>query len=100
VVGRLRAGRRRALAVLLLLPFALTALTGIRHLYPYGNTRHVALLYPFAAAGVGLAAARLPGWWKLLLVPAGAAVGLVWLVSEPGGGPRNHPPLPGPPPPA
>jgi hypothetical protein len=49
----------RQLALLLMLPFVINAVTAIVDLYPYGGTRHSAFLVPFAVAGVSLAVTRL-----------------------------------------
>jgi uncharacterized membrane protein len=76
------AARKQPSAILLALPFVLAAAAGLAGIYPYGGTRHSAGLTLFAAAGVGLAVARLAGnrlWIVVLLfavlVPAGFAVG-------------------------
>jgi hypothetical protein len=76
------AAKRQPSAILLGLPFVLSAAAGLADLYPYGGTRHSAGLALFAAAGVGFAVTRLAGgriWIVLLLfaalVPAGFAVG-------------------------
>lgn len=56
------AGRR--VAALLLLPFAIACGADLRHLYPYGGTRHLAFLIIPAVAGVSVALARLAaGRW-------------------------------------
>jgi len=52
---------RRRLAALLLLPFAIACAADLRHLYPYGGTRHVAFLIIPGVAGVSVALARLAG---------------------------------------
>lgn len=54
----------RRLALLLLLPFALVCGASFGRLYPYGGSRHVALLAIPALAGVSLAVVRLArGRW-------------------------------------
>ena len=49
----------RQLGIFLLLPFGLNCLAAIIDIYPYGGTRHSALLMPFALAGLSLATAQL-----------------------------------------
>jgi uncharacterized membrane protein len=51
----------RVLAILLTLPFALTCAAALLGKYPYGGTRHDALLIPFAIAGVSVALVRILG---------------------------------------
>jgi 4-amino-4-deoxy-L-arabinose transferase-like glycosyltransferase len=51
----------RVLAILLMLPFALTCAAALLGKYPYGGTRHDALLIPFAIAGVSVALVRILG---------------------------------------
>lgn len=51
----------RRLGIILLLPFAITASVSLTHIYPYGGTRHIALLLIPAMAGIGVALARWPG---------------------------------------
>jgi hypothetical protein len=51
----------RALAILLTLPFVLTCAAALLGKYPYGGTRHDALLIPFAIAGVSVALVRILG---------------------------------------
>jgi 4-amino-4-deoxy-L-arabinose transferase-like glycosyltransferase len=55
-----RASSRR-LGLFLLLPFAIAAIAGLAHVYPYGGTRHIAFLIIPAMAGVSVALARLSG---------------------------------------
>jgi uncharacterized membrane protein len=66
----------RQLGLLLMLPFAINAVTAIVDLYPYGGTRHSAFLVPFAIAGVSLAIVKLA---RQRLVPLGVAFLLVAL---------------------
>jgi len=49
----------RQVGLLLMLPFAINAVTAIVDLYPYGGTRHSAFLVPFAIAGVSLTIIKL-----------------------------------------
>jgi hypothetical protein len=49
----------RQLAIFLVLPFVLNCAAAIMYLYPYGGTRHSALLMPFAVAGVSLGTVKL-----------------------------------------
>ncbi|HYK51219.1 MAG TPA: hypothetical protein VEU94_15950, partial [Terriglobales bacterium] len=49
----------RQLAIFLVLPFVINCAAAILNLYPYGGTRHSALLMPFAVAGVCLAIVKL-----------------------------------------
>ncbi len=51
----------RELGIFLLLPFVLNCAAALVDLYPYGGTRHSAILAPFAVAGVSFALARLTG---------------------------------------
>jgi hypothetical protein len=51
----------RELGIFLLLPFVLNCAAALVDLYPYGGTRHSAILAPFAVAGVSFAVTRLPG---------------------------------------
>jgi dolichyl-phosphate-mannose-protein mannosyltransferase len=51
----------RRLAALLILPFAAAGAVALTHMYPYGGTRHVALLIIPAVAGVSVAIALLAG---------------------------------------
>jgi Dolichyl-phosphate-mannose-protein mannosyltransferase len=53
--------RSRELGILLLLPFVLNCAAALVDLYPYGGTRHSAILAPFAIAGVSFVLARLTG---------------------------------------
>jgi len=48
------------LALLLTLPFVITAAIAVAGLYPYGGTRHDVLLAAFAMSGVALGLARIP----------------------------------------
>lgn len=66
----------RRLGLFLLLPFAITAGASLAHVYPYGGTRHVAILILPGVAGVSLAIAKLAaGRWNRAL--ASTAVILV-----------------------
>lgn len=59
--NRTRALRRqRATGMLLLLPFVITVGTAIAGIYPYGGTRHDALLALFAFSGIAIGIDRLP----------------------------------------
>jgi hypothetical protein len=49
----------RQLAIFLVLPFVINCAAAIMNLYPYGGTRHSALLMPFAVAGVSLGMVKL-----------------------------------------
>jgi hypothetical protein len=49
----------RQLAIFLLLPFLINCMAAVFDLYPYGGTRHSALLLPFAIAGVSNTIAKL-----------------------------------------
>lgn len=49
----------RELGIFLLLPFVLNCAAALLDLYPYGGTRHSAILAPFAIAGVSFGLARL-----------------------------------------
>jgi len=51
--------RRSALAVLLVLPFALNYIAGLLDLYPFGGTRHCIYLSIFAITGVAIGIAEL-----------------------------------------
>jgi hypothetical protein len=53
--------RSRELGIFLLLPFVLNCTAALVDLYPYGGTRHSAILAPFAVAGVSFVLARLTG---------------------------------------
>jgi hypothetical protein len=64
----------RQLGLLLMLPFAINAVTAILDLYPYGGTRHSAFLILFAVAGVSLAIVKLT---RQGLVAVGVAILLV-----------------------
>jgi len=45
----------RLIGILLLLPFVFNCAAAVMRIYPYGGTRHSALLLPFALAGVAIA---------------------------------------------
>jgi dolichyl-phosphate-mannose-protein mannosyltransferase len=64
----------RQLALLLTLPFFITAATAVAGLYPYGGTRHDVLLAGFAMSGVGLGLSRMRVLreWQVLVVVGGA----------------------------
>src|SRR5207244_6353661 len=49
----------RQLGLFFLLPFVINCVAAIVDLYPYGGTRHSAVLIPFAVAGVSHAMAKL-----------------------------------------
>jgi hypothetical protein len=76
----------RQFALLLTLPFVLNAIAAIVDLYPYGGTRHSAVLVPFAVAGVSLAILRLAG---RRLVPALAVALLLVVICQAFGAPHR-----------
>ncbi|MCU1295946.1 MAG: hypothetical protein JWO91_224 [Acidobacteriaceae bacterium] len=49
----------KSLVLLLTLPFVLTCVAALAGKYPYGGTRHIAFLIPFAVAGVSFALAKI-----------------------------------------
>ncbi len=59
--GDIQARSKRWLGVLLVLVFAVAGVASLRHVYPYGGTRHVAFLIIPGVAGVSVALARLAG---------------------------------------
>ena len=64
------------LALLLGLPFLITLSAALAGLYPYGGTRHDALLAGFAMTGVSIRLTR-PGIWKKWLTPSAVGAALV-----------------------
>jgi hypothetical protein len=64
------------LALLLGLPFVITLSAALAGFYPYGGTRHDALLTGFAMAGVSIGLTS-PGAWKKWLTPSAVAGALV-----------------------
>ncbi len=76
----------RQLALLLTLPFLITAAVSVAGLYPYGGTRHDVLLSLFAvaAAAIGIAAWKPPRWWVTPLLLT-VAVGIANWSPSPGG---------------
>lgn len=70
------AARRRPVAILLAVPFALAAAGGLLAVYPYGGTRHDVDLAIFAYSGAGFALARLTGerLWAAVAVAAALVV--------------------------
>ena len=66
----------RQLALLLGLPFLITLGAALFALYPYGGTRHDALLAGFATAGVSIGLTR-PWIWNKWLTPTAVAGALV-----------------------
>jgi hypothetical protein len=64
------------LALLLGLPFVITLSAALAGLYPYGGTRHDALLAGLVMAGVSIGLTR-PGIWKKWLTPSAVAGALV-----------------------
>jgi 4-amino-4-deoxy-L-arabinose transferase-like glycosyltransferase len=52
--------RNRELAMLVAMPFLITPLLAIAGVYPYGGTRHDALLAIFAISGISIALSQLP----------------------------------------
>jgi hypothetical protein len=68
--------RRRPVAILLTVPFALAAAGGLLAVYPYGGTRHDVDLAIFACAGAGFALARLTGerLWAAVAIAAALVV--------------------------
>lgn len=76
--GRTRVDRNkaRALAVLLVVPFALAILGAYAHQFPYGATRHTVVIGTLAAIGIAILLAAWPRraatavlWGALLLTP-------------------------------
>jgi hypothetical protein len=68
----------RDLAVLLLLPFLLTATLALAGMYPFGGVRHDILLAPFGMALIAVGIARLPipqTWAKAVVVIGVLALG-------------------------
>jgi hypothetical protein len=66
----------RQLALLLGLPFLITLGAALAGLYPYGGTRHDALLAGFAMAGVSIGLTR-PWIWNKWLTPTAVVGGLL-----------------------
>jgi len=64
------AARRRASAVLLVLPCVLGLGAGLLDLYPFSETRHSAYLLPFVSAAIGVALSALSAgrFWSVFLV--------------------------------
>lgn len=62
-MGRMRlpAGSSRPMGCLMLLPFVVGCAGALLRLYPYGGSRHVAYLAPFALGGIALGVAWLSG---------------------------------------
>jgi len=52
--------RKRGLAMLLAVPFLITLVIAVAGVYPYGGTRHDALLALFAISGIAIGLDRLP----------------------------------------
>ena len=67
----------RQLALLLGLPFLIALSAALAGLYPYGGTRHDALLAGFAMAGVSIGLTRLEVWKKWLMPTAVAGALLI-----------------------
>jgi len=65
-------------AMLLVLPFCLACLGAIFHLFPYGDTRHTALLGIAIAAGLGIGVAALTGKRILPILAVAPPVILIW----------------------
>jgi hypothetical protein len=84
----------RQLALLLTLPFFITAAAAVAGIYPYGGTRHDVLLAAFAMPGVGLGLARLKipqQWQRLVIVGVALALGnLIPFPTPPFIKPRNQ----------
>ena len=57
--GEIRS-RKRELAILLAVPFLVTLALAVAQIYPYGGTRHDALLAVFAVPGIAMGLDRLP----------------------------------------
>ena len=76
----------RLLALLLTLPFLITAMVSVAGFYPYGGTRHDVFLalFAIAAAAVGMAAWTPPRWWMTPLLLT-VAVGIANWSPSPGG---------------
>jgi len=52
--------------MIVVLPLVIGGVAGVLRLYPFGPSRHVAFLLPFAAAAIGIASAQLlqqRAWW-------------------------------------
>ena len=72
---RERSNPSRRLGVFLLVSFGVVAAASMIHVYPYGGTRHSALLIIPGIAGVSVAVARLAsGQWMRALTIAGAII--------------------------
>ncbi len=65
--------------LVLVLPFAIGAGAGLLRLYPFGGSRHVAFLLPFAAGAIGTAVAQLVGKQRIRAVAVCAVAVLAWL---------------------
>jgi hypothetical protein len=77
----------RVLAILLMLPFALTCVAALLGKYPYGGTRHDALLIPFAIAGISVALVRICG-----SRPGRAVIAIILIVGLCNAFPAHHQP--------
>ena len=82
--------RRHALLVLLLSPFAFTAAASTVGLFPYGGTRQVLFLMPFAMAGACLGLARLAKGRLLLTLLLAGILGRVWTMNADAPGPGTE----------
>lgn len=87
---------RRSLAVLLILPFAITLGAAIAGAYPYGGTRHDAVLAMFAIPGIAIGLDRLPAFFgpgrtKLLKIALLAAALVICNVFPSPSGPYIRP---------
>jgi hypothetical protein len=82
----------RQFALLLGLAFLVTCVAAFAKQYPYGGSRHAAILLVFAVAGVSIGLARIPGqvWVKLLVIAAALAVCNVFPAPPPVIRPRNQ----------
>lgn len=69
----------RPFVLVLVLPFAIGAASGVLRLYPFGGSRHVAFLLPFAAGVFGIAVARIVGPRMIRVVTLCAVAVLAWL---------------------
>ncbi len=68
----------RATALLLVVPFAAACAAAMIHLFPYGRTRHTALLSVFVATGVCIGADKLARRLIVPLVLAAAIAAPLW----------------------
>jgi len=80
---REKSSTSRRLGLLLLVSFAIVGAASMVHVYPYGGTRHSALLIMPGIAGASLAVARITsGRWMRALAIAGAIIMLCLLFGK------------------